>query len=609
MNGQQSEKNTAQETAATADNQFAPDVSGVTAAKKRGPAVFVIIALCLVLVLAAGGITLYFTENNAVASVIFLDVNPAVELAINSKEKVLSCTAMNAEAAQVLFEMNGGADLEGAKLDLAVNALVGALVRHGYLEDASAMILISVEDKNNERAVRLQQELEKTVDAALREKSSDASVLSQNLPQNNDLEQQAHSGNISVGKAALIEHVISINGNLEFDRLAKLSIEELEELIKSGAPAMPIGIEAAKAAAMEYAGITADERVVISAEPELDDNPPCYEVEIYDFEYKVAAYTGEILSGQRDIKSVTAAPETTPEETTEAAPTETAADTTVPENTQSNEVYIGEAAAKQAALNHAKIKEADTSYCNCYLEYDDGYPEYYEVEFAVGNTVYKYEIGLYSGNILEYELESHQTAEIGGVGNNNGNGGNSGSGNNSGNEGNSSTGNSGSGNNNSTGNNRADSLIGEDAAKMAALKHANIKETDTSYCYCYVEYDDGYPECYKVEFASGDTLYKYEIGLYSGKVLECKHESHHDGSHHHSTAAIDIGQEAALAAALKDAGLNRSDIYDLEIERDIENNRIEYEIEFRAMFVEYKYVVDGYSGQILERETEVEGEN
>lgn len=51
--------------------------------------------------------------------------------------------------------MGGGADLKGTKLEVAVNAVVGALVSSGYLDSLSSAILISVEDQDQDRASRL----------------------------------------------------------------------------------------------------------------------------------------------------------------------------------------------------------------------------------------------------------------------------------------------------------------------------------------------------------------------------------------------------------------------------------------------------------------------
>ena len=45
---------------------------------------------------------------------------------------------MNDDAHAILADMGGGEDLKGAKLDVAVNAIVGRLVRNGYLESISS---------------------------------------------------------------------------------------------------------------------------------------------------------------------------------------------------------------------------------------------------------------------------------------------------------------------------------------------------------------------------------------------------------------------------------------------------------------------------------------
>ena len=64
------------------------------------------------------------------------------------ERKVLVCTPLNEDAKAILADMGGGADLKGAKLDVAVNAIVGSLVRNGYLNSISSAIMISVEDND-----------------------------------------------------------------------------------------------------------------------------------------------------------------------------------------------------------------------------------------------------------------------------------------------------------------------------------------------------------------------------------------------------------------------------------------------------------------------------
>ncbi len=348
-----------------------------------------LIAACLAVMLLGGG--LFYQRANAVASVVSLDVNPSIELKVNRSEKVLVCTPLNEDAKAILADMSNGADLKGAKLDVAVNAIVGSLVRNGYLDSISSAIMISVEDKDTARAEKLQRELTSAVDGVLQTSEAKAAVLTQTLTQDAAREQQARENNISTGKAALVNRVLALNPSLKFDALAKLSVEELKDLVEAGAPAMPIGMDAARTAAEQYAGTTALDSVTAEVDSELDESPAHYEVELYtawgEFEYLVDAYTGNVLSGQKDL--LTAA--STPNATTKPTAPSGGAD-------------IGHAKAKSIALNHAGVSENEAYDMEIELDDEDG-TIVYEVEFKSGGMEYSYEINAASGAILKHETE------------------------------------------------------------------------------------------------------------------------------------------------------------------------------------------------------------
>ena len=353
-----------------------------------------LIAACLAVMLLGGG--LFYQRANAVASVVSLDVNPSIELKVNRSEKVLVCTPLNEDAKAILADMGNGADLKGAKLDVAVNAIVGSLVRNGYLNSISSAIMISVEDKDTARAEKLQRELTSAVDGVLQTSEAKAAVLTQTLTQDAAREQQARENNISTGKAALVNCVLAINPSLKFDALAKLSVEELKDLAEAGAPAMPIGMDAARTAAEEYAGTTALDSVTAEVDSELDESPAHYEVELHaawgEFEYLVDAYTGKVLSGQKDLLTAASTPnEITKPSDQKPDPSGTAQD-------------IGYAKAKSIALNHAGVSENEAYDMEIELDDEDG-TLVYEVEFKSGGMEYSYEINAASGAILKHEAE------------------------------------------------------------------------------------------------------------------------------------------------------------------------------------------------------------
>ena len=290
--------------------------------------------------------------------------------------------------------MGDGADLKGAKLDVAVNAIVGSLVRNGYLSSISSAIMISVEDKDTARAEKLQRELTDAVDGVLQTSEAKASVLTQTLTQDAARDQQAQENNISTGKAALVNRVLAINPELQFDALAKLSVEELKDLAEAGAPAMPIGKDKAMDIAVaEFGKASAAEILHSEVDPELDESPAHYEVEITgrngeEIEYKIDAYSGAVIETKREAADDDEASEDQPAKHTQPG---TAQD-------------IGHAKAKSIALNHAGV-DANTVYdMNIQLDVEDG-TIIYEVEFKSGNREYDYEIDAATRAILHHETE------------------------------------------------------------------------------------------------------------------------------------------------------------------------------------------------------------
>ena len=494
------------------------------------------VAACLSLILvgaAAGGFLLH--QARTVTSVVSLDVNPSIQLQVNSSEKVLQVQALNAEAQEVLADM----PLEGTHLNVAVNAIVGSLLQHGYLDSISSAILIS--------ASRLQQELTDQVGAALLNQQSQASILSQTLTSDQQLQDQAAQNNISVGKAALIQ-TIQQNGDFTFDQLAALSVEELSQMAKSQASQMPIGRDKALEIAKTHAGLT-DAGLTWEVDPELDEVPPHYEVELHlggqEYEYKIQAYTGEILYSN-----------TKQDDDDDSAPAVTGT------------TDIGTEKAKSIALEAAGVTASQVQNLRVERDYDDGRLEY-EIEFYVGTTEYDYVISGVDGTILEQDVEqeggSHTTQPT------------------------------------QPTQPSAGSDIGAEKAKSIALSHAGFTASQVQRLKVEKDYDDGRLE-YEVEFYAGTTEYDYTISGTDGTILSQDKEEHGGSQTTQPSAGSDIGAEKAQSIALSNAGFTASQVQNLKVEKDYDDGRLEYQVEFRVGGTEYEYTISAADGTILERD-------
>lgn len=461
-----------------------------TKKKRNRWAPLVAVAAALALCISVFGYN-FWKSGSAVDSVVMLDVNPSISLTINAREEVIRANALNEEAKVVLGDM----DLTGTDLNVAVNAIIGSMLQNGYLSDLQNSILVSVENADAQRSAQLQTEISNAISSSFGASGVSASVLSQTVTETDELTQLAQTYGISVGKAALIQEVVAQDATLTVENLAPLSINEIALISSSrnlttntvsqtGAASDKayIGENAALSAAAARAGVSVSDVTWSKVEFDSDDGLMLYEVEFRTntakYECDVNARTGEIVKFEQEGGSNTGS--TTGNTGTTNSNTGSTNTNTGTTTNNTNTSYIGEEAAKAAALADAGCKAEDAVYLAAWLEYDDGRPEHYEVEFMVGNTRYEYEIALTSATVIKSDRESYGT-----------------SGNTSGNT----------------------SYIGEDAALTAALTHAGLSASDISRQKVEFDFDDGYA-IYEIEFRSGRYEYEYEVDAVSGQVLK-----------------------------------------------------------------------------------------
>ena len=393
-------------------------------------------AACLALVVAAGGGGWYL-QNNTVASVVSLDVNPSVTLNVNAKETVLSAVPVNEDGGDIL----AGMDLTGVQLDVAMNAIVGALLTNGYVDELANSILITVEDDDAGRGARLQQELTDQADAILANTSVNGAILSQTIQNSQQLQELSDTYGITTGKAALIQTIVDNGNSLHtFEELVGLSINDLNLLYTSliTAPAEPstgdgtsgsgtaaepapaiqssgqasdsayIGVEAAKSAAFAHAGLDASQVTMGEVDFDYEDGRMVYELEFYangaEYEYDIDASTGAVAkSSQEGGRTQTGSGAGSGGASGNVS--SGAGSGTAQSGAGGTAADIGREDALAAALNHAGVSQDQVYDLEVKQEYDDGRLEY-EIEFKTGGWEYEYTISAADGAILDYERDN-----------------------------------------------------------------------------------------------------------------------------------------------------------------------------------------------------------
>lgn len=519
------------------------------------------IAAAAALVLAVGGFAGYQYQF-AVDTAVSIDVNPSIELEVNRQEKVLRATPLNDDAQTIL----DGMKLEGVNLKTAVNAVIGSMVQNGYFTDEVNSILLSVDNDDEAKRVALQEELTQGVNESLQQLSVNGTVFAQSLNSSAELKALAEQYGISEGKAYWVQMLTAADSTLSADVLAKLSINDLALLaearnlkydyVGTANDTAYIGLEKAKEIAIAKAG-GGD---VVSIELDVEDGVMVYEGEIVynnvEYDFDINALDGTILKWEEDRNGV---------------------------NIDTSNV-IGEARAKEIIL--AKAPGAEIT--KLVLDEDDGIL-YYEGYARVDGKLYEFEVKADDGVIRKWELDDDSS-------NNNY------TGNSSGNSGNNSN-----NNNNSTSTPKPTATpkpttapstsISMDEARTLVLK----KVPGATITKIELDYDDG-RKIYEGEAYKDGYEYEFEINASTGKFIKWEQDwddDHHDDDHHGSTSGLISAEKAEQAVLNKLPGAT---IRSMELDED--DGYYCYEGEAYKNGVEYEFVIDAYSGKILEWDQE-----
>lgn len=365
-------------------------------------------AMVMVMAFTFIGLTNY-SSNYKVDTTIEFDVNPSIEIEVNKKEEIIKINALNEDAKKVLDDM----DFKGVDLDIAVNAIIGSMLKNGYLTVDQNSILVSVKNDDKEKGEQLQQKLSKEIQEILSASKIEGSVITQDYETNDDIKKISNDNNISEGKAELIKRILDAKlkdakGNLyTSEDLAKLSINELKLLLEEKETSLKnvnttgtastssyIGKDKAKEIALENANVKEKNVIDIEVELDADDGRLVYEVDFEtkdkEYEYEIDAKEGTIVQKESEGN------DDYYEDKKETSNKEN--------NTNNTSSYIGKDKAKSIAFTDAKVKESDVKDLSVEFDEDDG-TYHYEIEFKYNKKEYKYDINAKTGKIIDKEVE------------------------------------------------------------------------------------------------------------------------------------------------------------------------------------------------------------
>lgn len=187
-------------------------------------------AACAAIVVGLGA--LIYSLNAVTDSSISIDVNPSIEIITNKRDKVIKVNALNEDAEKVI----GAMKLDDTGLDVTVNELVSAMVEYGYISADKRDILVTVENKNEEKAKSIRDRVDNDITEALIKLEIKPNLVSQTADRhkkNDDIQKQADENGISYGKALMISKLREKYPVLADEKLETISTHEILLLLDS----------------------------------------------------------------------------------------------------------------------------------------------------------------------------------------------------------------------------------------------------------------------------------------------------------------------------------------------------------------------------------------
>ena len=177
----------------------------------------------------------------------------------------------------------------------------------------------------------------------------------------------------------------------------------------AGGQAEYIGIDAAKAVALEAAGVAEDDAVFSTAGLDKRNGMDYYAVDFTaggrSYEYDIDAVTGVVIDSSSG-GGTAETPAAGDDDGTASAPAAASPSPSAGQTTGGQAAAVTEEQARETALGHAGLTAGQVSFVRSKLDRDDG-RLMYDVEFYTSDyKEYDYEIDASTGEILSYDYDA-----------------------------------------------------------------------------------------------------------------------------------------------------------------------------------------------------------
>lgn len=187
----------------------------------------------LIFLIVLSGVTYLYYDcyNKKVKTVAYaiIDVNPSIELGVNSEGNVVEVESLNEDADIVMNEVN----VIGQTLEQATSIVVDNLVDTGYINEIEYNNVITVNTYSDDENLRQNTEskIYNNVERRLKSRNIPAYINKVNVT--DEIKAEATNYGISNGKMLLITKAIALNPSLNKNDLVGMSVQDIQKQIKA----------------------------------------------------------------------------------------------------------------------------------------------------------------------------------------------------------------------------------------------------------------------------------------------------------------------------------------------------------------------------------------
>lgn len=186
------------------------------------------VAGCLVILVC---VTTWFMEFKSPESIIALDANQSVEIVTNKHKQILSVKAFDQDVQELLDEEN----LSQTNLEDSVGVIITAMIKNGYLDENSSVVMVTVENQSTAKADDLASSLNQVIKDSATAENLSATVVKQTVTPDSQAVTEAGQYSVSTGKLNVMKELIVADSSLTMEALAAMSLTDLLAVSKEKA--------------------------------------------------------------------------------------------------------------------------------------------------------------------------------------------------------------------------------------------------------------------------------------------------------------------------------------------------------------------------------------